>query len=266
MRITDLIQGMIVGAGVMFMLDPDRGKRRQALVRDQAVSTVRSKKQAIDVMQRDFVNRSRGVMHTMQNRSNRTTVSDHVLEERVRSAMGRHTSHSGAITVNCTNGEVCLSGDILANEIQDLVRVVQRVPGVRSVCNELTVHGTNEGISNLQGNGTRQSPERWTPAQSMVGVVGGALLGIYGLGRRGIIGSLMTLGGLGLIVKGFHDTENRFEPSGRNGTGQNGIGIEGMHESIGVDNDVPDESISMGTTGTIDNSTGYTSDYTNDRL
>lgn len=32
-----LLMGMVLGAGIMYLLDPDRGKRRRSLVRDQMV-------------------------------------------------------------------------------------------------------------------------------------------------------------------------------------------------------------------------------------
>ena len=43
-----LIGGAELGAGVMYLLDPDRGKRRRALVRDQAVRSVRKTRDAVD--------------------------------------------------------------------------------------------------------------------------------------------------------------------------------------------------------------------------
>jgi hypothetical protein len=58
-----LFAGMGIGAGVMFILDPDRGRRRRALVRDKAVSTWNQSEQYAEKMARDLANRSRGVYY-----------------------------------------------------------------------------------------------------------------------------------------------------------------------------------------------------------
>jgi gas vesicle protein len=50
-----------VGALTMFLLDPDKGNRRRALVRDKMYSAmVRSRKQ-IDAKSRDLANRAKGL-------------------------------------------------------------------------------------------------------------------------------------------------------------------------------------------------------------
>lgn len=52
----------------MYFTDPDRGAGRRALVRDQAVHQLNSKRDAIDVMTRDFMNRARGVQSEFSSR------------------------------------------------------------------------------------------------------------------------------------------------------------------------------------------------------
>ena len=37
-----LIAGLIVGAGAMYLLDPDRGARRRSLLRDRGIAELRS--------------------------------------------------------------------------------------------------------------------------------------------------------------------------------------------------------------------------------
>ena len=58
-----LFAGMGIGAGVMFILDPDRGRRRRALVRDKAVSTWNQSEEYAGKMARDVANRSRGMYY-----------------------------------------------------------------------------------------------------------------------------------------------------------------------------------------------------------
>lgn len=58
-----LFTGMGIGAGVMFILDPNRGRRRRALVRDKAVSAWHHSEDFAGKVGRDLANRSRGVYY-----------------------------------------------------------------------------------------------------------------------------------------------------------------------------------------------------------
>src|SRR5687768_4718196 len=51
------ICGVGVGASAMFLLDPDRGARRRALLRDKAVRAKRKTRDAADATARDIANR-----------------------------------------------------------------------------------------------------------------------------------------------------------------------------------------------------------------
>jgi len=53
--------GMGVGGGLMYFLDPDRGSRRRALVKDKTVSTVHDVKDAIGGAACDVKNRATGI-------------------------------------------------------------------------------------------------------------------------------------------------------------------------------------------------------------
>jgi osmotically-inducible protein OsmY len=77
-------------------------------------------------------------------------VSDVVLEQRIRTALGRAVSHPGAIEVNCTEGSVFLGGWILADEIDELNSVVRSVRGVRELSTFLNTTDHPEHISALQ--------------------------------------------------------------------------------------------------------------------
>jgi gas vesicle protein len=60
------IWGMIAGAGAgaatMYFLDPDRGARRRALVRDQFIKLNRQLSEAMSGMSHDIANRGHGVL------------------------------------------------------------------------------------------------------------------------------------------------------------------------------------------------------------
>jgi hypothetical protein len=49
------------GAALTYFLDPDRGGRRRALVRDRAVAMMNDTRQAVGKVRRDARNRTRGL-------------------------------------------------------------------------------------------------------------------------------------------------------------------------------------------------------------
>jgi osmotically-inducible protein OsmY len=74
-----------------------------------------------------------------------------VLEARVRSAIGRVVSNPGVVTVSASGATITLSGPVLQDEVQELVRTARRVRGVAQVENRLTVHEHPGDVPDLQG-------------------------------------------------------------------------------------------------------------------
>jgi osmotically-inducible protein OsmY len=166
-----LLGGMGLGAALMYVLDPQRGKRRRALVRDKAVHAAHKTGDALDARSRDFRNRARGVAAEVKAMTGSEEVSDAVLEERVRAEIGRAVSNPGAIEVSAIGGTVMLSGAALANELDELLSTVRGVRGVEDVENQLQVHETPGDVPSLQGaRGPRSKAEggrdRWEPAET----------------------------------------------------------------------------------------------------
>jgi hypothetical protein len=100
-----LISGAAIGAGLMYLADPDRGTRRRSGVRDKAVHGVRSFGGAIDKGIRDLRNRIRGAAAEAWCAVKAEEVSDEVLADRVRAKIGRVVSHPSAIEVTAKDRE-----------------------------------------------------------------------------------------------------------------------------------------------------------------
>ena len=60
-RAVAFLAGAGVGAGLMFLLDPQMGRRRRAIARDKAVSLAHQAEDAAEVVARDVTNRARGL-------------------------------------------------------------------------------------------------------------------------------------------------------------------------------------------------------------
>src|SRR5207237_1648669 len=121
------------GLGLMYFLDPDQGRRRRALVRDQMVHAAHKTGDAVDATARDIAKRAKGAVAELRGRFQDAEVSDDVLRERVRARIGAVIGHAGAIDATIVDGRVTLNGPVLADEVDRLLRRVAAVRGVRSV-------------------------------------------------------------------------------------------------------------------------------------
>jgi len=62
-KILALLGGVGAGALAMYYLDPERGRGRRALIRDQAVGLSNDVRQSVSGKAKDLGNRAKGMMH-----------------------------------------------------------------------------------------------------------------------------------------------------------------------------------------------------------
>jgi len=186
-----LLAGAGLGALLMFMLDPDRGGRRRALVRDKFVRGGRLARNGADAALRDIAHRATGILHEARGRMESEEIDDERLVERVRAKLGRVCSHPRAIDVMASGGDITLRGPILASEVENVLSCVGSVRGVQTVSNQLEPHETSAGIPSLQGRGRIAGPSidilqsNWAPATR-------ALVGIAALAAAGGVAAAYT--------------------------------------------------------------------------
>ena len=150
-RLEGFIGGLALGAGLMFLLDPQAGRRRRALIRDKFVRGGHELSETSGQMQARLRNKMKGIAAETRSRFTTQDVDDSVLEARVRSSMGRVVSNPGAIAILADGGTVTISGPVLASEVSQLLSCVKAVAGVHEVHSQLTVRPTPDGIPGLQG-------------------------------------------------------------------------------------------------------------------
>jgi hypothetical protein len=208
-----IIGSLGLGAIVMFFMDPQRGRRRRALVRDQVVHLTNRMRDARRVTAADISNRSRGfrAMASRWLRRDRPA-SDRDVTERVRSRLGRVVSHPHALEVAVSDGHVTLSGAILLEEVQPLVSMVKTVEGVRSVEDRMSAYAEAKGVSALQGGRARVSrfefmQRNWSPAARLAGGMLGAGLLLCASRGRGVPNVIMGLLGGGLVLRAATNRE-----------------------------------------------------------
>jgi hypothetical protein len=148
----------------MYFLDPERGRRRRALVRDKLAHTTRVSTNALGAAGVDVAHRATGLVARARSIVSRRPVDDEVLIERVRAKLGRVVAHPHAISVVSTDVVVRLHGPVLQSEIQRLIRTIARVPGVRRVVNQLDAHSSAGHIPALQSHSSTEPLPKAEPA------------------------------------------------------------------------------------------------------
>ncbi|HTI46071.1 MAG TPA: hypothetical protein VMB76_05890 [Casimicrobiaceae bacterium] len=203
-----LVSAAALGAVAMFVLDPDRGRRRRALARDKARRFVNRGSALVDAARRDASHRLNALRARARSITQRGgSPSDTVLVARVRARLGRVVAHPHAVHVTAEQGHIRLAGPILQREHEALMASVRSVRGVRDVDDgELALYARAEGISALQGNrrrGIRAQllQESWPPALRVGALAGGGLLALYGQ-RCGPLSRLaLSLAGVALVAR-----------------------------------------------------------------
>jgi len=165
-RNVSLLMGLGVGFALMYVIDPSQGRRRRALMRDKLTRVARQAGEGVDATMRDMSNRISGGINEVYQSVQPDEASDTQLAERVRAAMGRVVSHPHAVDVTAENGRVCLSGPILAHEVQPLLRTASGVRGVAGIDNQLDVHEHAGNIPALQGGAESERDNRSTSWRS----------------------------------------------------------------------------------------------------
>lgn len=205
-----LIAGAGLGAGCMYLMDPDRGRVRRARLRDKSGSVCRQVRLSADRVQVDLANRAHGLVARAKSVVQPEAVDDDQLVARVRAKLGRLVSHPHAIDVIAQQGRITVSGDVLEKEAERLLSDVGTIHGVSSVCDHLLRHRAAGNVSSLQGGSGRALPKPeflrrdWTPALRMLaGVVGGSM-GVYGLvsSKRAVKAVVLPFG-IGLLASGI---------------------------------------------------------------
>jgi hypothetical protein len=193
--------GMTAGALLMFLFDPQLGRRRRALLRDKIVHYRRLLREGSRATWSDTQNRATGLWATLQSFfAGEWEVPDKVLENRVRSRLGRIVSHPGWLQVKADHGAVKVAGHVPEREKDRLLATVVSIRGVQKVEEENLVVDPDDQVPD---DGALQGTGYWAPAERLAATLMGMTMGTFGMRRGGFAGSVMALAGLGLVLRGL---------------------------------------------------------------
>ncbi|ARP88517.1 hypothetical protein CAL13_03935 [Bordetella genomosp. 9] len=149
----DTIVAAALGAAAMYYFDPELGRRRRAMLRDQLAGRGHDAERFLRRKARYVRGHLQGM--AAQTRSAMSPAgepaSDRRIAERVRAAIGRAVSTPGAVDVNVAAGNVLLTGHILAAEREKLVSTVSAVEGVERVTDQMSAYDDAGNVPELQG-------------------------------------------------------------------------------------------------------------------
>lgn len=208
-----LLKGLGVGAGLMYLFDPQLGRRRRALIGDQFTHLYHEACDLLDEGSRDLKNRALGLASEARSHLTSDDADDRTIEARVRSTMGRCVSHPRALTVTSRDGIVSLSGPILAPEVDGLLQAAAGVRGVREVLDRLEVHRRPGDHPALRGGTPKTGPtsefrqQNWSPSAKLMVGTAGAVAGLALLRRSGLM-----LPAVGLLGAAYAASRSEGDP------------------------------------------------------
>lgn len=147
------VSGLAIGSVAMYFLDPQRGHRRRVHAVEKANRFKKRTSRFGFYFLQNLKNQRKGLKAKWSHLYKVEQVDDMTLMSRVRSEIGRQVSHAKAIKVAVRQGTIVLSGPILSDEVDRLLKCAEKVRGVSKVINRLDVHHSPGKVSSLQGAG-----------------------------------------------------------------------------------------------------------------
>src|SRR5262249_30417542 len=187
------------GAAALYFLDRERGKqRREAFFKNAERLAERATNGVADIHHR-LEGKAIEAWHGLH----QDQPSDRVLEQRIRSRMGRIVAPPRAVHVVSDGRVITLWGAAANNEIRRLVNTVESMPGVVEVLNHLEPHEANappaqESPTLKQAH--HETMLNWTPAARLCAGTAGAALAVYGWKRKDPLGFSLSLLGAGMAA------------------------------------------------------------------
>lgn len=204
-----LAGGVGVGAGLMYVLDPARGRRCRAMLRDHTTHFVRTARVRLDKKARYLGKRARGLFAEAGGALRRDALTDEVLVARVRAQLGRAVSRPCDVEVLADEGRVTLRGVVRVKEVERLLRRVSRVRGVRGIECQLNVKGhRDERRESVELKGANVETvankvgSRPSMSKRLLATFVGSGLALYAARRGGVAGAVAGLVGTRVLRRG----------------------------------------------------------------
>lgn len=198
---TAILGALGLGAGIMYFLDPDRGRRRRVMVADKALHLSKkfdreARKKAADVR-----NRVSGMIVETEKLFATEQLTDEQIEGRIRARLGHVCDNPSAIKTIVQNGTVMLEGHVQSDEYKSVRCEVDAIAGAGRVIDRLEIHDSKEDHPALRHRHRDHHTDRWSPAMRAAAASAGGGLLLFGLGKRNLMASFLSAAGIGLLAR-----------------------------------------------------------------
>jgi uncharacterized membrane protein len=197
-----MLAGLAAGAAALYFLDRERGPERRARFSRKAGWLVADLTDTAAKCISDGEHRVRGVVRQVWYGLHRSRPDDRVLEERIRSRMGRVVGHPHRIHVASCDGAVTLWGTATDYEIRKLIHTVEAMPGVVEVLNHIEPREDQAPAAepNVLQQARQETLLNWSPAARMIVGAAGSATAAYGWKRKDSLGVSLAVLGAGLAA------------------------------------------------------------------
>lgn len=197
-----LLSGTAAAAATFYFLEGERGEQRRTAVSRKVRRLAASVAEMAGRYASDVQHRLQGVARDAWYSPSRPP-DDRVLEERIRSRMGRIVARPHGIHVASERGAVTLWGTATVSEARKLIRAVENMPGVVEVLNHLEpdeVKPQVAGPLNSVKQAHRETQLNLSPAARLAAGAAGAAVAAYGWKRKDSLGISLSVLGAGLAA------------------------------------------------------------------
>jgi hypothetical protein len=217
--------GAGLGAGLMYLLDPQGGRGRRAVARDKSVSALKTGGQVAAKTSRHLGNKTKGLVAEAGSKLRKSDLvgdlanNGGALLKKVERKIRKAVSHPTAIEPILEGGKVMLHGLVLASEVAGLLAAIGSVQGVTEVENRLELHESAQDLAAF-----RNGAKRWVgPATRVLTGGTGSALAVAGLKRKDGLGAALGVIGLGLLAHGLTNFDaKRLASRAKNGRAKKG--------------------------------------------
>ncbi len=193
--------GAGVGAGLMYLLDPQGGHGRRAVARDKSVSALKKGGEVAAKTSRQLGDKTKDLVSEAGSKLRKSDLVDNGADllKKVRRSVRRAVSHPLAIDTILEEGKVHLHGLVLASEVARLLAAIESIPGVLEIENRLEIHESPKDLAAF-----RKGARRWVgPAARVLTGTTGSALAFAALKRKDGLGVALGAVGLGLLAHGI---------------------------------------------------------------